>query len=135
MEKTKMTISDKEKVITFLISKFKDSKNNEISISKNDIDIIKLTEQEIIQCLYLLQSDNLLIIKVKSIHDDFSRFWTVELNSSCIFYFENKKLNTVSNKREWVRTYIPISISLIALIRSFLPEITLLIRELLQLLK
>lgn len=130
-----MTISDKEKVITLLINKFNDSKNNEVAVSQNDLDNIDLTEQEIIQCLYLLQSDNFLIIKAKSVHDDFSRFWTVEFNSACIFYYENKKRNKISNKREWIRTYIPITISLIALIKSFLPEITLLIHELLQLLK
>lgn len=113
-----MTISEKEKVITFLINEFESSKNNEVSISKNDLEKINLSEQQIVKILYLLQSDNLINIKVKSVHDDFSRFWTVELNSSCVFYFESKKTSKIINRREWIRTYIPITLSIIAIIIS-----------------
>lgn len=115
-----MTILDKEKVITFLINEFESSKNNEVSISKSDLEKINLTEQQIVKILYLLQSDNLINIKVKSVHDDFSRFWTVELNSSCVFYFESKKTSKIINRREWIRTYIPIALSIIAIIISIL---------------
>lgn len=113
-----MTISDKEKVITFLINEFESSKNNEVSISKNDLEKINLPEQQIVKIFYLLQSDNLINIKTKSVHDDFSRFWVVELNSSCVFYFESKKISKTINRREWVRTYIPITLSIIAIIIS-----------------
>lgn len=130
-----MTISDKEKVITFLINELENSKNNEVSISKNDVAKINLTEQQIVKILYLLQSDGLIDIKVKSVHDDFSRFWTVELNSSCVFYFESKKTSKTNNRREWVRTYIPLIISSIALIKSFMPEITLIVEQLWNIVK
>lgn len=130
-----MTISDKEKIITFLIDEFENSKNNEVSISKNDLEKINLTEQQIVKILYLLQSDNLIKIKVKSVHDDFSRFWTVELNSSCVFYFEGKRTAKTNNRREWVRTYIPLIISSIALIKSFMPEIILIVEQLWNIVK
>lgn len=130
-----MTISDKEKVIAFLINEFESSKNNEVSVSKNDLEKINLTEQQTVKILYLLQSDGLLNIKVKSVHDDFSRYWTVELNSSCVFYFDGKKTSKITNRREWVRTYIPISISFIALIKSFMPEIILIMEQLWSIIK
>ncbi len=122
-------------LIKFLINKFKDSKTNEVSISKNDLERISLTEQEVIQTIYLLQEDDLLEIKEKSVHDDLSRYWTFILKSSCIHYFDNKRDKSIANKRERIRTYVPITISFIALIKSFLPEIILVVEQLSKLIK
>lgn len=61
--------------------------------------------------------------------------WFIELKSAAIHYFENKKQKSAVVRREWVRTYIPITISSIALIKSFLPEITSLVKSIMQLLK
>lgn len=93
-------MTNEEILIKFLINEFIDSKTNKVSISKNDLEQIALTEQEIIKTIYLLQEDNLLEIKEKSVHDDLSRYWTVALKTSCIHYFENKKEKSVANKRE-----------------------------------
>lgn len=106
-----------------MLAKYESSKTNIVSVSKNDIGTINLTEQEIIQTLYLLQEDGYVSIKEKSVHDDLGRYWNVALKSSCIHYFENKKENKISRKRDWIKTYIPIIISLIALIKSYSPEI------------
>lgn len=50
-------------------------------------------------------------------------------------YFSEKKKSNRSNRREWVRTYMPSIISLIALLKSFDDEIIWLLKQLAQLLK
>ncbi len=127
-------MTNEEILINFLINKFTDSKTNKVSISKNDLSQMSLTEQEVVKTIYLLQEENLLEIKERLVHDDLSRYWTVVLKSSCIHYFDNKKDKSVANRREWVRTYIPITISIVALIKSFLPEIILVMERLSKLL-
>ncbi len=127
-------MKNEEILIKFFINKFENSKTNKVSISKNNLEQIPLTEQEIIKTINLLQEDDLLKIENKSVHDDFSRYWTVALKSPCIHYFSNKKDKSVANRREWIRIYIPIMISFIALIKSFLPEIILVMEQLSKLL-
>lgn len=51
----------------------------------------------------------------------------------CIF--ADKKKNRTSNRRDWIKTYIPITISFIALLKSFDTEIIWLWKQLMQLLK
>lgn len=129
-----MKLNNEEKLIKFLVGKFSASKNNQVSINKHELDIIGLSEKEVIQSVYLLERDGLVDIVRKSIHDDLSMTCTVSLGSNCIHYFENRKSQTTTNKREWVRTYIPITISVIALLKSFDKEIITLCRLLLKLL-
>ncbi len=99
-------MTNEEILIKFLINKFGDSKTNTVSISKNDLNQMTLTEQEVIKTIYLLQEEDLLEIKEKSVHDDLSRYWTVALKFSCIHYFNNKKDKSVANRRKWIKTYI-----------------------------
>ena len=128
-------MTKEEKLITFLLTKYENGKTNIVSVSKNDIGTINLTEQENIQNLYLLQEDGYIIIKEKSVHDDLSRYWNVALKSSAIHYFENKKEHKLSRKRDWIKTYIPIIISLMALIKSYSPEIISIMERLSKLIK
>lgn len=106
-----------------------------MALSRNDIVSINLSEQEIIKTIYLLQEEGYISLKEKSVHDDLSRYWNVELKSSCIHYFENKRENRIMKKRDWIKTYVPIIISILALVKSFLPEITLVMEEILKLIK
>lgn len=64
--------------------------SNIISISRNDVDVIGMSEQDIVKYLYVLQEDELINIKEKSVHNDLSRYWTVALKSSCLHYFDEK---------------------------------------------
>lgn len=50
-------------------------------------------------------------------------------------YFKAKKKSKKTDRRDWIRTYIPITISTIALIKSFMPEITSVVKLIAQLLK
>lgn len=128
-------MTKEEQLITFLLNKFKSSSTNKIIISKKDIQNINLTEQEIIQSIFLLQEDDILSIERKSVHNDFSMYWTVALKSKCVHYFDDKKDKSVADRREWVRTYIPIIISFIALLKSFYPEIILGVEQILKLIR
>lgn len=133
--KQKTTILKHEQIIKFLIDKYNNGNTNEIAVSRKDCQILNIPESEISRILHTLQQDGLIIIKSKSVHNDFSMFWTIALKSSCINYFEIKSQKDKTNRREWVRTYVPITISFIALIKSFLPEIMLLMKLITQLLK
>lgn len=113
-------LTTEEKLIMFLNNKIKNSNNNKVSISRNDLTEIKLTEKEIIQTVYLLAADGLLEIVRKSVHDDLSTPCVLSLKLSCIHYFENKKRSKIISKREWVRTYIPVVLSAIAIILSII---------------
>lgn len=127
-------MTDEEELINFLNNKYQNSKTNEVTISKNDCITIGMSEEKVSRIIHILQADGMLIIKRKSVHNDFSMCWTIEVNSSCVHYFENKKNDSISNRREWIRTYIPITLSFIALIKSFLPEIILVMEQLSKLL-
>ena len=128
-------LTKEEIVIKCLNEKYKITNTNEIAISKNDCKSIGLEENEMSRILFTLQEDDFITIKRKSNHNDFSIYWSIILKSSCIHYFENKSQKIKINRREWIKTYIPIIISLIALIKSFSNELILLAKSIMQLLK
>lgn len=113
-----MKLNNEEKLIKFLVGKFSASKNNQVSINKHELDIIGLSEKEVIQSVYLLERDGLVDIVRKSIHDDLSMTCTVSLGSNCIHYFENKRANRNLKIKEWVWWGVTTIISVIALIIS-----------------
>ena len=128
-------LTNEEILIRFFQKELEASQTNEIKIGTNNISSIGLTEKEIIQTIFLLQEDDFLSIKGKSIHNDFSMYWTIALKSKCVHYFDDKKDRKIANKREWIRTYIPISVSILALLKSFSPEIITIMGELSKLIK
>mgnify|MGYP003540130153 FL=1 len=71
----------------------------------------------------------------RTAHRNLKYFITIDLLEPILNYFENKKSKSKSNRREWVRTYLPITISGIALLKSFSPEIVALWEAILKLLK
>ena len=108
-----------EKLIQFFISEFnkEDNKTDEISITKKDVENLGLSEAEASKYIHLLESSNYLKIKHKSVHNDFSRFWTVVINKSCLYYFENKKESKTEKRRKFwfeIRAWITLLISLLA---------------------
>lgn len=112
-------LTPEEKIIQFLISQYNKENNNsnEIPIYKSDIEEIGITEAEASRTIQLLETSNLLKIKRKSIHNDFSMFWTVSINNFCIHYFDNKKENRTEKRRksfEEFRAWITLLISLLA---------------------
>lgn len=114
-------LSKEERLIKFFNDKFKNSKTNEVSINKHELPDLNLSEKEASRTIYLLQEEGLLKIKQKSVHDDFSVFWTVTLNPSCVYYFDNKKSDIKEQRRKLfneIRAWITLIIAIAALIHS-----------------
>ena len=109
-------MTNEEKLVKFLNNKFQNSKTNEVSVKIHELPEIGLTEQEVIQSIYLLNEDDLLDITHKSVHDDLSMFWNLSLKSSCVHYFENKTKERNARIKEWVWWGITTLISVGALV-------------------
>ncbi len=111
-------MNNKEKVIQLLTNEYNNGNSNPIQIDKNDIGVLQIPEKEIIKILNTLHEDGLIIAKPRSPHKDFSSYWEITVKSECLEYFNNKKQVKIANKRDWIKTYIPIIISSLSLIIS-----------------
>ena len=79
---------------------------------------LQIPEQEICKTLLTLSEDGVIIAKPRSPHKDFSLYWEITIKSECLEYFTNKKQAKIANKRDWIKTYIPIIISSLSLVIS-----------------
>ena len=113
-------MNNKEKIIQFLINKYNDSNSNPIKIDRTDISILQIPEKEIIKILNTLHEDGLIIAKPRSPHKDFSLYWEITIKTECLEYFNNKKLAKTTNRRDWIRTYVPITLSFSSIIISII---------------
>ena len=111
-------MDNKEKIIQLLINKYYDSNSNPIKIDRTDIGILQIPEQEICKTLLTLSEDGVIIAKPRSPHKDFSLYWEITIKSECLEYFTNKKQAKIANKRDWIKTYIPIITSSLSLVIS-----------------
>lgn len=111
-------MDNKEKIIQLLINKYYDSNSNPIKIDRTDIGILQIPEQEICKTLLTLSEDGVIIAKPRSPHKDFSLYWEITIKSECLEYFINKKQVKIANKRDWIKTYIPIITSSLSLVIS-----------------
>lgn len=102
-------MNNKEKVIQLLINEFNNSNSNPIKIDRNDISVLQISEKEIIKILNTLHEDGLIIAKPRSPHKDFSLYWEITVRTKCLEYFNNKKHAKTINRRDWIRTYVPIT--------------------------
>lgn len=83
-----------------------------------------IEEQELIKILNTLEQNNFIKIKWYGVsRSDLNYAIDIFILPEGENYFENKKSLQISNRREWVRSYLPVTISFIALIKSFSPEI------------
>ena len=111
-------MNNKEEVIQLLINEYNNSNSNPIKIDRTDIGILQIPEQEICKTLLTLSEDGVIIAKPRSPHKDFSLYWEITIKSECLEYFNNKKQAKIANKRDWIKTYIPIIISSLSLVIS-----------------
>lgn len=111
-------MDNKEKIIQLLINKYYDSNSNPIKLDRTDIGILQIPEQEICKTLLTLSEDGVIIAKPRSPHKDFSLYWEITIKSECLEYFTNKKQVKIANKRDWIKTYIPIITSSLSLVIS-----------------
>lgn len=115
----KKQLTKEEQLIKYFITQFENSKTNEVTLSKADLPELNLSEQEASRYIHLLQGEYL-DIKQKSVHNDFSMSWTITLKPPCINYFINKESVKREKRNNWIQFWIPVSISIIALISAIL---------------
>lgn len=127
-------LTDREKILQVLQDKANKEGPN-FRIYKSHFEQLKLEEKTITNELYSMREDGLISIITDSPHRNLSIPWNIILKSEGKHYFEKQKQSSKSDRREFVRTYIPITISFIALIKSFWPEITWGINKLIELIK
>lgn len=113
-------MSNKEKIIQFLINEYNNSNSNPIQIDKNDIGVLQISEKEIIKILNTLHEDGLIIANPRSPHKDFSLYWEITIRTKCLEYFNNKKCVKATNRRDWIKTYVPITLSVASIIISII---------------
>ena len=135
-ERTSMLTKDQEKILRWLLSLKADIKNT-ITISNLMTEYPNgYTDKQIIKKLNEFENLGFVTIKWYSPnHNDLNYAVDVTVLKDGINYFDDKKKNRTSNRRDWIKTYIPITISFIALLKSFDTEIIWLWKQLIQLLK
>lgn len=109
-------VTREDTIMMFILNEFHRSPTNEISIYKSDIKSLKISEQEIVRSLFVLSEDGIVTIKLKSQHNDFSIPWKLRLTSAGVHYFENKHEKKIEKRNKWIQFWIPVSISIAALI-------------------
>lgn len=119
-----MLTKDQEKILRWLLSLKTDIKNT-ITISNSMTEYPNgYTDKQIIKKLNELENLGFITIKWYSPnHNNLNYAVDVTVLKDSINYFADKKKNRTSNKRDWIKTYIPITISFIALLKSFDAEI------------
>jgi len=119
--KNTMKLSDDEKLILFLNEKFHKISNNSnvVTVRRLDISSLGMSEQDIAKILLLLEAGN-----YKSTHNDFSKFWTIVLKPSCVYYFDNKKETKRLERNKWIQFWIPVTVSVGALVVSIIALVT-----------
>jgi len=109
-------LTSEEKVLKYIITKLNGANTNQLRIYSAIIDDVGLKENEIFQSLYFLQSSGYIKIVQKSPHNNFSMPCTVELFSSGFHYFEIKKEEKHEKRNNWIQFWIPVAISILALL-------------------
>ena len=129
----------KEKVIRYLLSEKREYNNNKLSVdigrdSFANSKIFNIGEDEFIKQISELETDGLIEVKFNAGHRDLKYGVSVVLHSGIINYFDDKKERNKNKRDEWIKFWIPVSISIIALLKSFSSEIIALWEVILKLL-
>ena len=125
-----------EKLLKYILKQERNSQN-QISLGNQMPNYPKeADDKEIIQALNIFEKYNLIKIKwYGTERDNLDMAIAIDILSDGENYFKNKKSNKVNLRREWIRTYIPVTLSLIALLKSFQSEIISLVKLIMQSLK
>lgn len=115
----------KTRVIKYLLSKERKYNNGKLSVeigrkTFQQSELSDMGENEFINQLSILETEGFITVHFRATHRDLTYFITVDLHEPIINYFKNKKAKKINNRREIIRTYIPITLSLIAIIISII---------------
>lgn len=129
----------KERVIKFLLTKEREYNNNKLSVdvgrnSFANSEISDVGENEFINQISILETEGLIKVNFRTAHRDLKYFITIDLLEPILNYFESKKSKSKLSRREWIRTYLPITISALALLKSYGIDFIVLGKQLLKLL-
>lgn len=114
---------NKEIIINLLLDKYFSGDSNEIHFSKEDCKKINISETDVSRIIHILQEEKLLHIKQKSVHNDFSRYWVLQIFPLCVNYFQIKKNNTTEKHRKSAsefRAWVTLIIAVLAFLLSIL---------------
>ncbi len=89
--------------------------------SAADCESLGISERDASRIIHAMQTNGLLIIKIKSTHNDFSRFWELTILPKCLNYFDDKKEGKRNKRRKTfseIRAWIALIVSVIAIVLS-----------------
>ncbi len=113
-------MNNMEKIIKILNKKYSTSKTNKISINKEDFSDINVPQSEITRTLCLMDSGNFIKITRKSKQDTLDISWDIDVLPPCVDYFNNKKQEKKNNRNYWIQFWIPVSLSVAAIVISII---------------
>lgn len=126
---------EQERILQHLISLPKNESNTVYIGNQMPTYPSNINDKELIQIFTYLEQVDFIKIKWTGVnHNDLTVAVDITLLPDGTNYFSNKKRQKKTNKREFIRLYIPIVISLLSLAKSYENEINLLIKKLIELL-
>lgn len=114
-------LSDKEKIIQFLIDKYNKKDfcmEDQIAINYADIESMNISAEEAYTILLDLQNNSMIYLKFKD--PEFNAACRVIVYSNLVNYFDKIKESSKTNRREFVRTYFPVGLSMCSVIISLI---------------
>lgn len=111
-------LTNEEKVLKFLIKKYQNSTTTKVVIDKSDLPELNLNEKDVVRAIYTLEADQKLVINTISPRKNLSAPCTVTLTSLGIYHFDNIKEKQKEEQNNWIQFWIPVSLSIIAIITS-----------------
>ena len=121
-------VKTKERIIRYLLKIERKYANNQLLVDVGresflNSYIANIGEEEFIKQISILETDGLIEVVFHMGHRSLKYGVSVILHSDIINYFDNKRKQARNNRNEWIKFWIPVSISIIALLKSFIPEI------------
>ena len=124
-----MLNKQQENFLNWLLSQKRDI-NNTISIS-NFMTIYPnhYTEKDVIHSLNELENYELINIKwLGNNHQNLDTYITITLSKDALNYFDNKKRNRITNRRDWIKTYVSVLALIISIISMIISLLSLLLK-------
>ena len=116
-------IKTKERVIKYLLEQERKYANNQLLVDVgrelfSNSDIADIGEEDFIKQISILETDGLIEVKFHAGHRNLKYGITVVLRPYIINYFNNKRKWEINYRNEWIKFWIPVSISIIAIVIS-----------------
>lgn len=118
-------MNTKERVIQFLLSTEREYKENglQVTISRNKYnssEINDIGEDDFINILSILETEKFIYVNFPTGHKNLQYSITVKLYEPIINYFNNKRETRRIERNQWIQFWVPVSLSVIALIISII---------------